>query len=163
MVCMSFFMLCKFSRSFLKFSLSHYVRASLQQFSDLYIWQIACLYLISLFPEIYPVPSFRVFFFCFVFFSFLSLHFGYLFVFVSMFWVELLCLPILVGWPLRRGVLWGPVVEFPWLPELGAHECPLGVLHAPSCCNCVLICIDLFVHGIAPQIGWLWALTNTSV
>ena len=61
--------------------------------------------------EIYPVLSFGT--------CFLS-HFGSFPVFVSMYQVALLCLPLLAEWPYRVGVLWVPVAQSPWSPEPGA-------------------------------------------
>ena len=52
-------------------------------------------------------------------------YFGRLPVFVSMHYVNMQCLPVLVKWPYVVGVLWGPVLQSPWSPELGLHVCPL--------------------------------------
>ena len=83
-------------------------------------------------------------------------HFDCLFVFVSMYHIDLLWLTVFMGWPYVVGVLWGPVVQSPDHLSWVLQECPLCGLCGPFCYNWVLIAIGSFIHWIDPQAGWLW-------
>ena len=98
--CPSFFMLLKFSLSVFYHLYNRYC--------ELCIWKIACLHFIRSFSD-----DFSWVFICGMF--------------VSPFWLplcvcfyvlDLLWLPVFVGWSYTVGVLWSPVVQSPWLPEL---------------------------------------------
>ena len=53
-------------------------------------------------------------------FIYFSLNFGCFFVFISMYYIDLLWFLVFVRLLYVVGVLWGPVVQFPWSPDLGA-------------------------------------------
>ena len=75
------------------------------------------LFHLGLFLRISPVILFGI--------CFLSPHLGYLFIFVSVYWVDLLCLPVLEWRPYVVCVLWGLEVQYSWSPDVGAPRMPL--------------------------------------
>lgn len=56
---------------------------------------------------------------------FLCPHFVCLFLFVSMYYINLLYLPVMVGWPCIIGVLWGSVCSLPSYLSLVLQGCSL--------------------------------------
>lgn len=86
---------------------------------------------------------------------FFSFHLGCLYVFVFVYWVYLLCLPILIVWHYLVGVLWDPRCNLPdnlrWCSR--TVVC-VGYLHSPPhCCNWVFITVWLTLHRVEPQAG----------
>lgn len=52
-----------------------------------------------------------------------------------------------MGWPLRSRCSVGFRGAVFLTPDLGVQDCSLYQLCGPSCGNCVLSAVDLFVHG----------------
>ena len=96
----------------------------------------------------------KVLFYSFIWNMFFwSPHLGCLPVFISTSQVDLLCLLVLVKWPyVKNGVLWDPVAQLPWSPELVLQVCPLCGLCMPPW---ALIAVCTSVGEIGPQANWL--------
>lgn len=86
------------------------------------------------------------------------LHFAQVFVFISMYYVGLLCFSVLEKWLYIGNVLWVQQHIPFWLPMLCALQVPLCRLQGPLCCGGVHYC-GCAVGRTSPQTSWLPAST----